>query len=306
MTGSRYNLGLVVAGTGKANLIVGPPAVHFELIYDLSESEFQSLVDANVSLGQYRQRLAFLNLVEWNAQDYFELQERLLVEGIAPDGPPTRSPELDINRRLMNLLSSARSYLDHTETDLKRRFGSKSTQANTFGSLTSQLYDKHFSYRFLSRFRNFVQHCGLPLDSTSHSSQVGSKSFRATVSRERLLSGFDWGPLLEEVAGLPESVDLNEILAEYVHLLDLLHQRLCADEIPGLQHAATVVLLAVRRLSGRRGVPSVFTVPDSPSRPPSRLSSMESLELRQFSLHVAVAKLAFETFPPTAPKAPGV
>ena len=56
---------------------------------------------------------------------------------------------IDINRLILNFLSATRSFLDHTETRLKREFGKKSDEISLFQNLTSQAYDNNFSYRFL-------------------------------------------------------------------------------------------------------------------------------------------------------------
>lgn len=70
---------------------------------------------------------------------------------------------LDINRVLLNLLSSVRMYLDHTETTTHRKYGDTSPIYTNFRRACSDAYDNQFSYRFLYKLRNYAQHCGSPL-----------------------------------------------------------------------------------------------------------------------------------------------
>lgn len=67
--------------------------------------------------------------------------------------------------QIMNWLMAFRLYLDHQETYLKRRFGQNSQEVERFKLRTAEAYDEHIGYRFIYKFRNYVQHCGSPLSS---------------------------------------------------------------------------------------------------------------------------------------------
>lgn len=74
---------------------------------------------------------------------------------------------LTINRRTVNLLTSARLYLDHLPQNVKFCV-SDNKFINTF---KSRQHDNSFSYRFMEALRNYVQHCGLGI----HLITTGSK-----------------------------------------------------------------------------------------------------------------------------------
>lgn len=66
------------------------------------------------------------------------------------------------SRLMLNLLGSVRTFLDHAQTSVSRRYGSASEQMAYFKSLTAFQFDNVFSYRFLYKLRNYTQHCGMP------------------------------------------------------------------------------------------------------------------------------------------------
>jgi hypothetical protein len=68
-----------------------------------------------------------------------------------------------LNQRCLNFLTAMRTYLDHVETRLKRSYGDDSAQIQEFKRVTASEFDGHFAYRFVSKLRNYTQHCGMPL-----------------------------------------------------------------------------------------------------------------------------------------------
>lgn len=69
----------------------------------------------------------------------------------------------EADRRVLNVLTSMRTFLDHWETKLKRRYGKESPEVEQFKAACAHEYDTRFGYRFAYKLRNFAQHCGLPV-----------------------------------------------------------------------------------------------------------------------------------------------
>jgi len=65
-------------------------------------------------------------------------------------------------RLISEFLSAFRTFLDHWETYLKRKFGKESNEAVLFKSATWYEYDNVFAYRFLYELRNYIQHEEFP------------------------------------------------------------------------------------------------------------------------------------------------
>ncbi|MGC5776663.1 hypothetical protein [Paenibacillus pabuli] len=142
-----------------------------------------------------------------------------------------------INRRLINLLTTTKLYLDQAVHDLNSVFMGAS---DNFTKLTRTEYDKVLGYRVLEALRNYVQHRGLPIHimeynvfpnekRSSERSMLHSVSvhinldklkedgkFKATVLNEL----FD----MEEEEGLKKKhqVNIGKLLRQYVSSLGVI------------------------------------------------------------------------------------
>jgi len=140
-----------------------------------------------------------------------------------------QSIELNVNRLLINLLSSIRMYLDHTETRLNRTHDSK--ELGLFKESTSVAFDSSFAYRFLSHFRNFFQHCGLAKEiiniKTDYIEGVATREVITIIlSRDKLLNAYDWKKLRPELKKMPESFEILPLIEEKMRLLAAIDIRL--------------------------------------------------------------------------------
>lgn len=128
----------------------------------------------------------------------------------------------EVNINLLNLMMSARTFLDHMETFIKREYGKKSGQSELFKELKSEEFDGKFSYRFMYKLRNYVQHCGMPPLSYSKIKNIEGNShfFGMTVvfDRDALISSFDdWGTLVKsEIKLKDEKFEAFEIIEEFI------------------------------------------------------------------------------------------
>ena len=142
---------------------------------------------------------------------------------------------LALDRRLVNLLTSCRLYLDQTDHGISCPFGNPSSELDTVKKLKNDLYDGHFGYRLMETLRNHVQHSGLPVHiisyQASRSSGKGPDYFecvvipKASVKELSESSSFKKGILQELPAGKDE-VDLRGPVREYVTCLIELHDKL--------------------------------------------------------------------------------
>jgi 5-keto 4-deoxyuronate isomerase len=69
-----------------------------------------------------------------------------------------------INRRIINLLTTCRLYMDQVCHNIHTIYGSGSAQAIAFKTQSSNEYDSVFGYRVMEAMRNYVQHRGLPIE----------------------------------------------------------------------------------------------------------------------------------------------
>lgn len=68
--------------------------------------------------------------------------------------------KMDSNRRLVNILTVTRMYVDQATRKVKCIF-SDAEEIPDFAKMKSEKYDSHFEYRFMEAIRNHVQHGGL-------------------------------------------------------------------------------------------------------------------------------------------------
>jgi hypothetical protein len=128
-----------------------------------------------------------------------------------------------INRRLVNLLSACRAYLDQLPHHVNQMCSPSQDESERLRAAMREQYDSVFAYRVMEALRNYVQHRGSPIQSSE---------FGATGEwcGEKQVQVFTVDPLLEHVqlaqdAGFKKRV-LSEMFRqrESVHLTPLVRQ----------------------------------------------------------------------------------
>ena len=174
-------------------------------------------------------------LAEKNFQSYLNIQKfvgRIMILGRKFGLPDRKALGQAVMGQIVNWLTSFRLFLDHAETNLKRRYGADSEQVRRFDEQTALAFDSEFGYRFISKFRNYVQHCGSPLSSlTIGSVPMGEglppqSKASFCLNRDQLLVAFDWGTKvgtdLQKVAEVFELEPLASKAMEQLREIDRL------------------------------------------------------------------------------------
>jgi hypothetical protein len=150
---------------------------------------------------------------------------------------------LTINRRLINLLTACRLYLDHAHHHLHKLFGKGSDKVIAIEQCKSRQYDHFFGYRFMEAMRNFVQHRGYPISHLVLSSKavknkeydVGYPRGKETLVRADIFPVFLFEDIkndpkfkksiIEEIEKLdPPIVNLKLAIREYVEGINNIHR----------------------------------------------------------------------------------
>ena len=138
------------------------------------------------------------------------------------------------NRRLLNLLTTAKLYLDQVCHDLSSIYGNTSHHVRSFRLLMNQEYEKHFAYRFLDALRNYSQHRGLPIHGGGYARELHESreladwivSMELTVnSRELKGDGKFKASVLAELEQLGADVSIKPFVREYVCCLGRMHEK---------------------------------------------------------------------------------
>jgi hypothetical protein len=193
------------------------PLPTFHLTVPLARDEFDELTEALNTVDALETPFAYRLVVRNYAT--FEDVYRFALTLLAASADQPRADHKALGRSLMgaviNWLTAFRLFLDHELTVLSRQFGRDSEQLTRFTSATSAAFDAEPGYRFIYKFRNYVQHCGLPLSNISVDLvDVGTESerpqARLELNRDDLLASYeDWGrPVRTDLHAMTPRFDL--------------------------------------------------------------------------------------------------
>lgn len=210
----------------RQNVIGNAPEV------PINDAQFEAIAQARVVLTA---AFALEESYDLLIGNYVEVEQELLVAAASSavrnlyeykDFFGLRST---INRRVVNLLTATRLYLDQAPQRLTDCAVDPGTARTEFRQRTSHHYDAFFGYRFLEALRNHVQHCGLAVHSLSQNSKwIGEGESREL---ERSIQPFAERRYLAEDGGfkktildeMKEKVVLTLVIREYLQCIGDLH-----------------------------------------------------------------------------------
>lgn len=178
---------------------------------ELTPEEYTLFIEGISELHNYENLKRLYEIVVFNYNEFFlynESKKKALIEdclSFTGNKKEYYDHHLNLNRLLLNYLSSFRTFIDHSETVIKRKFGKDSEETKTFKETTSKLYDNYFSYRFFHKLRNYSQHCELPIsDFEISATNIGENKFKTKyridfISSELLSKYTEWGPVKKDL-----------------------------------------------------------------------------------------------------------
>ncbi len=210
----------------------------------------------------------------------------------------------NVARLILNYLSALRMFVDHSETAMKRLHGASGDRFARFKAALSEQYDGVFAYRFLYRFRNFVQHLGLPIDSweRSEDAECGPMPLRILLKKERLLRDSDvWGPqVLREIKALPDKIAITELIPKVRPCLNAIRIAYYQDDITGLRADAFKIDGVVGEILKNVGGPCYPVFARAvPQADPSPETKALNIVLSHIPMHAIAAAKAL-TYPDVA------
>jgi len=259
-----YALGVIEPGARK--LHASDPTLTFKMVHQLTESEWSQLDEAILAVNRLDSPFHY-KLLERNFLQLRDIHQFVSITISLGKDFASGDRQLRVESVMtatVNWLSSMRMFLDHEETDLKRRFGKASAEFDAFNDVTSAAYDDEVGYRFAYQFRNYVQHCGLPLSRIQvgppatpnpHIKQVA----KLQLDRDALLDRFDgWKQVQHDLEAMPPTFELLPLLAGAMTGLRAVN-RACMEIDMDLALASTPLLAtALDRLRGVDGEPVLF------------------------------------------------
>lgn len=152
----------------KPYFTIPHPRIPLE-IREISEDEYNQIKQDSETINRADYYLSRLRIIEQNRDAYFAIKEyytQLLKEN---DEKPIEydfkaEAFLDLNRCLINYVSSFKALVEHCEKKVADTFGSDSEQFSSFKGMLSNLYDTNINYRLLYNLRNFSVHKDFPIE----------------------------------------------------------------------------------------------------------------------------------------------
>lgn len=141
---------------------------------DISQNIFNQLKQSRICLNNC---LAIEEKYELLLSNYLELEKECL--NISFDSMVTNANEyedffeirISLNRRVINLLTTTKLYIDQIQQHIKACFLDHVQIIDKVKEMFSYEYDSCFEYRFMEALRNYAQHRGLAVHSTSQSAK---------------------------------------------------------------------------------------------------------------------------------------
>ncbi|MEQ1775014.1 MAG: hypothetical protein ABL891_14650 [Burkholderiales bacterium] len=140
-----------------------------------------------------------------------------------------------INRRLLNLLSICRGYLDFARPFGKNILTEDSNAVAKFDTQFRTYYDTVLGYRVMEAMRNHVQHSGFPIHVLQYHEKINKQQSRNRIPCEIAIftktsylkeDGMFKASVLAELEKLGGRVDVKPLFRDYVACLAATHEQL--------------------------------------------------------------------------------
>jgi len=207
---------------------------------NIDEKTFNEIKDARSNLFQ---TLFIEEKLDFIIENYFEFENELLAAASRmmiynDDDYFSMSKDRNIvSRRIVNLLSASRMYLDSSIHHLNNIYGKKTYIPETVESLKNSSYDSSIGYRIMEALRNYIQHRGFPIHSIIFNyRRVGEDHntellFSVTpfikVSSIEDDKGFKVS-VLEDLKNIQikDQIDVKPIIREYIENIGNIHEKI--------------------------------------------------------------------------------
>ncbi|WP_411824678.1 hypothetical protein [Leptospira sp. 'Mane'] len=128
---------------------------------------------------------------------------------------------------IMNILTSFRTFIDIIAHRIKECYINSNEVSKYFKIWQSEMFDSKFSYRFFARFRNYVQHFGVPLDDLNiniDEFKKGNIELGIFVDKSKLMQYKEWGSIKKEINDLPEKLNIEPLILELYSCIDYIQK----------------------------------------------------------------------------------
>jgi hypothetical protein len=206
----------------------------------IDEIEYKNIIEAKKNLLE---ELLIEESLDFILENYFEFELDLLSISTKqmifnnPEYFQIQTGKMTLIRRISNLLTACRMYLDHCPHRLKNIFGEGSDVESIFKLECKTAYDSCLSYRMMEAIRDYVQHRGMPFQNfiiQYKTDIVQNDRFMAAIIIPQINLAelendkkFKKSVLREMRAVNPdETIDIRPLIREYIERIYLIQERI--------------------------------------------------------------------------------
>lgn len=136
-----------------------------------------------------------------------------------------------ITRRIANLLSLCKLYIDQTKHHVSTIYGQQSEEYTALDSEQSKQYDNLFGYEAMAALRNHVQHNGYPIHAVRHPYKRNENQIMFTLTPVIITKYLEDNKYfkqstLRKLKQLDEKIDIRPLMREYLEGLGNVHHKL--------------------------------------------------------------------------------
>ncbi len=254
-----YGLGTYTVYTGSTQSDPKKPKAGINIPIDLSKEEYDKVWNAISKVKNTFRYTAIFSATTWNYDDLANTVNSYLQAFTQKDINflGSRDITLNINKEVLNVLTSFRFYTDFIDKNLRDDFGNKSEMPANFEQYCSNEYDTNFSYRFINQLRNYAQHKGLVVSLVDFNKHLDKKdnrtvknNLRIYTNRRELLDDKKFKKEVKaELVNQPDQIDLMEHLPKWMNSLARIHYQLMHDLIPTSLSYALFVIEQIYKLN---------------------------------------------------------
>ncbi len=214
---------------------VGRQQIRSSFIRTISPVEMREIYDAMTKVADFDNCCNLYEICDRNYGSILSFYSQLKTEYRANRnraGGFIDDTVLEMNRLLLNYLASFKTFVDHLKTRYSRLPSQKGEYLADFNSICSACFDTDFYYRFFSKLRDYVQHCGLPVHYVVIEETPGRLDISMGFDRDLLMSHFKkWGPVRKDLIRQPERFEVIPSLGKLRDQIQLINTAVTCIEL---------------------------------------------------------------------------
>jgi hypothetical protein len=230
---------------------------------DLADEEVASYRAAVAFVLEYREQ-PLLRLVIGNYREYraIEASIALAVTTSTPRQGQHADALSQLQRVLLNWLTSVRMLDDHTLAAFTRRYGADSSELRSYEIARRHVYDGNSAYRFMVQLRNYAQHCAQVPVHGHAVVNAAERRMELFFNRDELLERFhNWKIVKRDLLGSPPRIGASERVSGAMNGVLELVSSIAEIDKPHFEQCVSVIAATVGstpREPGRQ--PALFRV----------------------------------------------